>query len=711
MIYYSLSALINALITTALGCFVYMRNKKDLRHITFYVFCVAVASWNYTYFFWQISGTEESALFWSRMLMIGTMFIPNTFLHYTLQILDLDKGWRRKVVFYGYVADFIFLCFIFSPIYVTSVTQKMFFKYWPNPGPLFHFIVLKFIAYSFYSQYLLFKAYRKAVGLKYYQFRILFWAIVVGYIGGMPNWALWYNIPIPPVTHILVSAYMIMLTYGIVQYKILDIEIIVRKTLVFTGLLALILGILILPTLLLQEYLFRNASMIARLIGLTISGIIIIFTMRRTEDFLINITDKYLFQKKYNYKELLKTFTSEVLTVLELDKLVNLTVSKLEDIVKIDSSAVLLLNNETQQFDIVASCNVKDPGVTLIRPDGIVTFLEETHGYLLMSELKEKKIHIPDSIQMIMDELRAELIIPMVVHEKVMGIVSLGKKKSDESYSQDDLDILLPLARTLAIAISNAQLFAELGKTQAEAAQKEKMAVIGTLSAGINHEICNPLGIARGQCEAFLLNIKDGLYKSKTSDELLKKAQEIMAKVIRETDRATAITKKLSSFAKPAKGEAELVDIKKELDEIFGLVNYELKLDKIELEKNITDHLPHILVDRKQFQEVLFNLMRNACQAIGEKGKIIVKAREANDRITIDIQDTGAGIAPDKIKELFNPFFTTKDPGKGTGLGLFIVRQIVEKNGGRIRMKDTKVGEGTTFTIEFPAATRQEVKV
>ena len=117
------------------------------------------------------------------------------------------------------------------------------------------------------------------------------------------------------------------------------------------------------------------------------------------------------------------------------------------------------------------------------------------------------------------------------------------------------------------------------------------------------------------------------------------------------------------------------------------------------------------MVDRKQFQEVLFNLLRNACQAIGEKGKITVAAREANDRIIIDIQDTGAGVDPDKIKELFNPFFTTKDPGKGTGLGLFIVRQIVERNGGRIYMKNTEVGRGTTFTVEFPAAARQKAKV
>jgi signal transduction histidine kinase len=330
--------------------------------------------------------------------------------------------------------------------------------------------------------------------------------------------------------------------------------------------------------------------------------------------------------------------------------------------------------------------------------------MDQTHGYILVKELRSKEISIPAPIADIIDRLNAELIIPMVLHDKVMGVLTLGKKKSDDEYSQDDLDILLPLARTLAIAISNAELFAELGKTQAEAAQKEKMAVIGTLSAGINHEICNPLGIARGQCEAFLLNSKDGLYKNKTSEELLQKASEIMAKVIKETDRATAITKKLSSFAKPAKGEAETVDIGREIDEVFGLVGYELKLEKIEFVKEMAPGLPGIFVDRKQLQEVLFNLIRNAGQAIGEKGRIKVRASGHGGTVTIDVQDSGSGIPPEKIKELFNPFFTTKEPGKGTGLGLFIVRQVVEKNGGRIFLKKTAVGEGTTFTLEFPAA-------
>lgn len=711
MIYFPLCGLINGITASVLGIFVYAKNRTNVKNITFLVFCSTIAIWNYGYFIWQISTTAETALFWVRILMIGTMLIPGTFLHYTLELLDLNKGWRRKLLIIGFIFDFILLLFIFSPVFITSVSQKMFFKYWPNPGLVFHIFFVKFVIYSFYSHALLYKTYKHLEGIRYHQVRLSFFGILVGYIGGMPVWALWYNIPIPPATHILVSVYMMILAYAIVRHQLMDIEVIIRKTLVFAGLLASVFAMLVLPTILVQEYIFRGASTSGRLIGLTISGIIIILTMRRIETFLINVTDKYLFQKKYDYKELLKTFTAEVLTVLDLNKLVDLTVDKLVDIIKLKSAAVLLFDENKQRFNVMASHNIKDQNVTLIRPDGIVTFMDETHGYILIKELNQKKITIPNSIKEIIDKLNAELIIPMVLHDDVMGVLSLGKKKSDEDYTQDDLDILLPLARTLAIAISNAQLFVELGKTQAEAAQKEKMAVIGTLSAGINHEICNPLGIARGQCEAFLLNIKDGLYNNKTQEELVEKAKDIMAKVIKETDRATAITKKLSGFAKPSKGEAELIDIDKEVDEVLGLVGYELKLEKIEVAKQIAKSLPQILADRKQFQEVLFNLIRNAGQAIGEKGKIIVSAWEDKSKILINIKDTGSGIPEDKIKELFNPFFTTKDPGKGTGLGLFIVRQVVEKNGGRIYLKETKVGEGTTFALEFPVAFTEKAHV
>ena len=700
-----------------MGITVFVKSQDKKLGNVWGCFCIAVTLFGIGSFMVSITpfSSYYNALFWWQIAYQGTIFSVVFFSHYVTNYLKLDK---KVFIRFIYLMAFVFSFFNW---YKKSeyLIGNMYFAfgqfYCPDwikyKNPIWMIMYLTFFVFLLgYTFSLLLRSYLSSPNVDRNQLKYFMIGSIFGWVGAHGDFLICFRVHLYPFLHFCVALYTIIFTYAIVRYQLMAIEVIIKKTLVFAGLLASVFAMLILPTLLIQDYILRRASFGGKMIGLAISGTIIILTMRRIENFLINITDKFLFQKKYDYKALLKTFTAEVLTVLALDKLVNLTVDKLSDIVKLVSCAVLLFDDEKQQFEVAAAVNVPDPSVKLIRPDGIVTFMEETHGYILVRELREKKIFIPPSIQDIITKLSAELIIPMVLHDDVIGVLSLGKKKSDEEYTQDDLDILLPLSQTLAIAISNAKQSVELSIAQAEAAQAEKMAVIGTLSAGINHEICNPLGIARGQCEAFLLNLKDGLYKNKTNEELLTKAKDIMAKVIHETDRATAITKKLSQFAKPAKGDLELVNIEKEVDDVLGLVGYELKLEKIEMEKRLAPNLPNIFVDRKQFQEVLFNIIRNAGQAIGEKGKVTITARQERSKVFIDIQDTGAGIAEDKVKQLFNPFFTTKEPGKGTGLGLFIVRQVIEKNGGRIYLKETKVDAGTTFTLEFPAVSVEEAK-
>ncbi|MDD3905367.1 MAG: ATP-binding protein [Candidatus Omnitrophica bacterium] len=681
-------------------------NMRNDLHRSLFLLNIALVIWGFGCMMVGMSADAASALFWWKIAHIGGVFTVCFILENVLAVTESKKRW---FLIFAYTEASLFQVFSFFDLLQVKMTYvfNSFYYITPN-GIVYPIFTFCFLLVCYYSAIILVTALWHSQGQKRLQLKYHLFAFLFGIVGGTTHFFTVYFPNVFPYGSLLLPGFPLLTTYAILKHKFLNIEVIIKKTLVFAGLFASVFAMVILPTLILQEYIFRSASFGGKILGFAISGAIIILTMRRIESFLISITDKYLFQKKYDYKELLKTFTTEVLTVLDLDRLVNLTVDKIGDIMKISSASVLLLDADKVQFDVAASQGIKDPSVALLKSDAIVTFMEKTHGHILLSDMKKNKIIIPAAVQATMDRLNTELMIPMIMREEVTGILSLGKKKSDEEYTQDDLDILLPLARTLAIAISNAKFFDELSKTQAEAAQKEKMAVIGTLSAGINHEICNPLGIARGQCEAFLLNLKDGLYKLKTNEELLTKAKDIMAKVIHETDRATAITKKLSQFAKPAKGDLEIVGIDKEIDDVLGLVDYELKLEKIEIEKRLQENLPNIFVDKKQFQEVLFNLIRNAGQAIGEKGRIIVTARREKGKVYIDIKDSGAGIPPDKIKQLFNPFFTTKDPGKGTGLGLFIVRQVIEKNGGRIRLKETKVGEGTTFTLEFPEASQED---
>jgi signal transduction histidine kinase len=479
----------------------------------------------------------------------------------------------------------------------------------------------------------------------------------------------------------------------------MEIEVLVKRTLVFAGLVGSVVAVVSLVAFVSQDVLARFVQ-VPRWLSNVFAAAIIAAVYGPLRNWLVNTTDRYLFQKKYDYKELLRKFADDVMVMVDLKQLVQKTVNTLADTVKLEGCSLLLLNKDHRTYELAASRGVNGQSLTLEEQEPFITFLRETHEPIG----QDGKVRFPEAVTNRLKQLNARLCLPLHLHEDMIGVLCLGKKKSDEEFAKDDLDILQPLARSLAIAVSNAQLFEELAKTQAEAAQKEKLAVIGTLSAGINHEICNPLGIVKAQCEAFLLDVEDGILVGRSTPELLDRTSNIMRTALKQIDRATAITQKLSNFAKPIKEPtAQPVSVAAEIDEVLLLVGHDLKLEKIEVIKEVQPDLAPILVDRRQLQEVLFNLVRNAGQAITPPGKITIRASERDAQVRIEIEDTGSGIPADKLQKIYDPFFTTKEPGKGTGLGLFIVRQIVERNKGRIAV-ESAVGKGTTFSLDFQAA-------
>jgi signal transduction histidine kinase len=233
----------------------------------------------------------------------------------------------------------------------------------------------------------------------------------------------------------------------------------------------------------------------------------------------------------------------------------------------------------------------------------------------------------------------------------------------------------------------------------AKAAHKDKLAAIGTLATSLNHEIKNPLYIIRGFAESYLEHLKEGNYK--TPEDALKKSQEILTKTVDQANRAMEIMRRFSMFAKQSvNDEAQLEDVSLErvLDDIVPLVNHELELDKIQLVRQIPKGFLPIRADCRHIEEILFNLIVNSCQAMKEGGEIRISAAQQNGYACVTIEDTGPGIAPERLKQIFEPFYTTKQ--EGTGLGLYVVKQLVERNNGKISVK-SKMGKGTNFLLEF----------
>jgi two-component system, NtrC family, sensor kinase len=227
----------------------------------------------------------------------------------------------------------------------------------------------------------------------------------------------------------------------------------------------------------------------------------------------------------------------------------------------------------------------------------------------------------------------------------------------------------------------------------------QKLAAIGELSAGIAHEINNPLAIIRQEAEWMQVILKHDLPKeSQELEDLRDSSQEI----IRQVDRCKEITHNLLNFARQSKPVLQLVKINRVIEDMTLLVEREAQQKKIIIDRKYLADLPPITSDAPLLRQVFLNLLSNATQAIGEHGRItITTQRSGNKAIAVIITDTGSGIAPENLTKIFDPFFTTKPQGQGTGLGLSISHGIIQKLGGQMTVT-SELNKGTTFIITLP---------
>lgn len=230
-------------------------------------------------------------------------------------------------------------------------------------------------------------------------------------------------------------------------------------------------------------------------------------------------------------------------------------------------------------------------------------------------------------------------------------------------------------------------------KTEQQLLMTSKLASIGELTAGIAHELNNPLTGVIGYAQ-LLMDVPDVPPQVKSDLE----------KIYQESQRAAKIVQNLLSFARQRQPEKRLVDVNELIQKTVDMRSYRLATSNIELHLDLRPGLPRVLADYHQIQQVLLNILVNAEQALAEvkhQGKIWVTSSTEEGYVRISIKDNGPGIPEGNITRLFDPFFTTKEVGKGTGLGLSVCHGIITAHGGNIYV-NSKVGKGATFTIELP---------
>ena len=234
----------------------------------------------------------------------------------------------------------------------------------------------------------------------------------------------------------------------------------------------------------------------------------------------------------------------------------------------------------------------------------------------------------------------------------------------------------------------------------ADAFQREKLAAVGLLSASINHEIRSPLFVIKGHAETLLEQIERGSYEKLSDEERKERVKQVLRKTIEQSERIVNIAHRLTDFSKPPSDKeiSKFVILNEVVDNILSFLAHGLRIDNIKIDKEIVPQA-RVQVNQKHLEQILLNLVINASQAMQKKPGIVrIEASEKKGRMEIRVSDTGPGIPPDKLNDIFKPFFTTKS--SGTGLGLYVTKQLIERNRGKISV-ESQLGQGTTFILDF----------
>ncbi len=759
MFFYAITGLINALTSIILGSFVLFKNSKNYVNIKYAFFNFMVAIWSFGYFFWLISKSPSLSLFCAKILISGAIMIPVIFLDFVVSWVKLHKKHESYLLF-SYILSFIFLILNFLGYLIVGVEKRNIFLYWPVPSILFHFFLLFFLINAVYACYLLWVVLKRSTGGWRNQIKLVLIGMIIGYAGGVTNFFLWYNIQIPPFGNGLAPIYMGMMTYAILKYRAMDIEVFIKKSLVFTGVFSVVLGVISLIFILTQNLIGQFYEININL-TLIICVLVSMVLYDPTRKILINITDKYLFQKKYDYSKLLKDASMGLAKINSLKHQLKLISHFLTMRARISAVSIYMPKESGESFSLVEvrKNNNRFIEVEEIRCDSVIMRYLKSYkntAYIKYDEIMDmldknvnnKKIKIED-LKLIRNEFEymgAELIIASYYESDLKGLLVLGKKKSDEIYRDSEISVISVIAQESALAIENARLFDEkidrtialektnqelensnlrLQETQSSLIIAEKNATMVGMAKAIGHEVYNPLCTVEGRVD--LLRKKIGKImpaylqllspeEKKIEEENFDKIFDYISRVEKSARRIKVAVQTLTNILKESKGEMTPLNflvLWKESVQATRFSTYDENLSFCEFEEDIKANLL-INGNLEQLMQVFTNLIKNAYEAMDQQSNREIKLvadidKENQGMARIEFIDNGPGMTEEVQRKVFQQGYSTKEQDakkgigtSGQGQGLYICKHIIESVHKGVMVVISEIGKGTKFVIKLP---------
>ena len=607
---------------------------------------------------------------------------------------------RRRAIYISYIISFVFVVINFTGYFVTELVRRE-FAYSPKIGLLYGLSLLNLLFWTFYGLVFILRSYKKTKLIREKnQLRYFFIAATIGIVFGMlPNTLFGLGIKIYPIGGFSTVAYIAIVAYAIVQYQLMDIEIIIKKGIVYgsltasiTVIYALIVGIF--------YWIFGTTFAQGSLLINGLAAMVIAITFSPLKNNIQLAVDKIFFKDKYDYSKTLRDFSSALTSILDLNTLLNLIVNKVTDIMHIDKGYIMLLDDKNEKFQ-------DDYLVEWLKRNKTVFIREEFEFNLESGRFSNKEDEYKKIVETLtnLKKQGISLAVPIIYKNELIGIFNLGSKMSEDMYSSNDIALLTTVANQASVAIENAKLYEEQSELEKSLHQSDKLVALGTLASSIAHEIRNPLVSIKTFTQ--LLPQK---YESK---EFIQKFNDIVPK---EVERLENFLSELLNYSKRSKTEIQQINIEETINGLLVLLSSEISRYKVKVSREFRN-IPKISGNGEQLRQVFMNVILNAVQSMTYGGKLSIRTNatpspdprwvasplKGEDKfVEIEFEDTGCGIPKEHMNSLFNPFFTTKEGG--TGLGLSISRKIVKDHKGTIEVKSPILpdGTGTLFIIRLP---------
>jgi signal transduction histidine kinase len=673
------TSLLAAVLTLAIAATALLRPRKRKVHWLFGVFGLSIGLWYLTAFFGRFSGLAV----WERVNLVCAVLLPLAGVQFFRAFIPGDHRLPTYLNRIGLGVGIVLIGVVWTPLYATIVLK----------GAIFSYVLVMLVA-SLAFVY----ARGRAATSRFEGARLVYLALVgaLATTFTLVDYLPYVGLDIPPVGTVLILIFLYVLSQSVLRYRLLDLYELAGRLTVLTAVAFTLAGIFWVLVELAGGRFFLH-SVVAALV------VLLLFDPVRSK--VEEKITQFFFKERYDLEQAIVELRRQLAHVLEIDDLTRVLMAGLERSRRVTHAAFYMVDEDARGYDLAASVGpepVRRVEIAparplldrLLREEAIVreTVERELDERREMGEEREAETLF--EILQTLEAMQASVCVAVRGDEgKAYGLIVVRDERLRDAFSPEEVLLLRGIAAQAAIAIENSRLYRRMK-------ERDRLAALGEMAAGLAHEIRNPLGSIKASAQ-FLAEPDPGGEGQPPSSEFL----DI---IVEEVDRLNRVVSSFLDFARPSKGDPAPTDVNSAIQRTMHLLSPECQEADVRWSLSLEDSTPPVRIDVEQLRQVLINLVQNAIHAMESGGELFIGTalREKLDVygvtrrwVEIRVSDTGPGIPKRVLSHLFVPFVTTKD--RGTGLGLAISHRLVTAAGGHIDVR-THAGVGSTFVIELP---------